>query len=119
MSYDDFNVLLEEVATNPTDDTKMLENFEKLREAFKELDNNLKEAVEKVNEISKKYEELRQSKVSDFFARDDGEEVKEVKEELEEAIDEVEEIKVDDLFDDDVDVEVIDEDLLVEEEEEE
>ena len=116
MTYDDYNKIIEEIIASPSDDKLMLEGFEKLRNAYKELDEKVKSAVEELEALNKKYEDLRQTKVNEFFNREDNEEVdEEVKEEIKE---EPEEITVDDLFEDDVEVEVIDDDIIKEEKEE-
>ena len=116
MTYEDYNKIIEEIISSPSDDKLMLENFEKLRNAYKELDEKVKSAIEELEALNKKYEDLRQTKVNEFFNREDNEEVvEEVKEEIKE---EPEEITVDDLFEDDVEVEVIDDDIIKEEKEE-
>lgn len=122
MTYEEYDKIIEEIINSSGDDKIMLEGFDKLRNAFKELDEKVKSAVEEIEALSKKYEELRETKVNEFFNREDKEEViEEAPEEKEEIIeDKVEdEIKVDDLFEDGVDVELIDEDIVKEDEEEE
>lgn len=120
MTYEEYDKIIEEIINSSGDDKIMLEGFDKLRNAFKELDEKVKSAVEEVEALSKKYEDLRETKVNEFFSREDKEEV-EPEEEKEEIIeDKVEdEIKVDDLFEDDVDVEIIDDDIIEDEEKEE
>lgn len=122
MTYEDYNKIIEEIIASPSDDKLMLENFEKLRNAYKELDEKVKSAVEEIEALNKKYEDLRQTKVNEFFNREDKEEVAE--EAIEEAQDVVEEkaedeITVDDLFEDDIDVEVTEDDIIKEDEEKE
>lgn len=120
MTYEEYDKIIEEIINSSGDDKIMLEGFDKLRNAFKELDEKVKSAVEEIDALSKKYEDLRETKVNEFFSREDKEEVEpeEVKEEVIE--DKVEdEIKVDDLFEDDVDVEIIDDDIIEDEEKEE
>lgn len=120
MTYEEYDKIIEEIINSSGDDKIMLEGFDKLRNAFKELDEKVKSAVEEVEALSKKYEDLRETKVNEFFSREDKEEVEpeEVKEEVIE--DKVEdEIKVDDLFEDGVEVEIIDDDIIEEDEEEE
>ena len=116
MTYEDYDKIIEEIIASPSDDKLMLESFDKLRNAYKELDEKVKSAIEELEALNKKYEDLRQTKVNEFFNREDNEEVvEEVKEEIKE---EPEEITVDDLFEDDVEVEVIDDDIIKEEKEE-
>lgn len=119
MTYEDYDKIIEEIITSPSDDKLMLENFDKLRNAYKELDEKVKSAVEELDALSKKYEDLRQTKVNEFFNREDKEEV--VEEKVEDVIEEKQEdeITVDDLFEDDVEVEVIEEDIIKEDEEKE
>ena len=122
MTYEEYDKIIEEIINSSGDDKVMLEGFDKLRNAFKELDEKVKSAVEEIEALSKKYEDLRETKVNEFFNREDKEEItEEIPEEKEEIIeDKVEdEIKVDDLFEDDVDVEIIDDDIIEEKEEEE
>ena len=120
MTYDDYNKIIEEIIASPSDDKIMLEGFEKLRNAYKELDEKVKSAVEEVEALNKKYEELRQTKVNEFFNRED--KADEVAEEVaEEVVEEKpeDEITVDDLFEDDVEVEITDDDIAKEDEEKE
>ena len=111
MTYEDYDKIIEEIIASPSDDKLMLENFDKLRNAYKELDEKVKSAVEELDALSKKYEDLRQTKVNEFFNREDKEEV--VEEKVEDVVEDKveEEISVDDLFEDDVEVEVIEESL--------
>ena len=120
MTYDDYNKIIEEIIASPSDDKIMLEGFEKLRNAYKELDEKVKSAVEEVEALNKKYEELRQTKVNEFFNREDkADEVAEEK--VEEVVEEKpeDEITVDDLFEDDIEVEITDDDIEREDEEKE
>ena len=119
MTYEDYDKIIEEIINSSGDDKIMLEGFDKLRNAYKELDEKVKSAVEEVEALTKKYEELRETKVNEFFNREDKEEV--VEEKVEDVIEEKaeDEITVDDLFEDDVEVEVIDEDIIKEDEEKE
>lgn len=118
MTYEDYDKIIEEIIASPSDDKLMLENFDKLRNAYKELDEKVKSAVEEVEALTKKYEDLRQTKVNEFFNREDKEEVAE--EALEEVVEDKEdEITVDDLFEDDVEVEITEDDIIKDEEEEE
>ena len=120
MTYEEFDKIIQEIIDSPSDDKVMLEGFDKLRSAFKELDEKVKSAVEEVDSLNKKYEELRQAKVNEFFNKEDEatEEVaEEVKEEVEEEAED--EITVDDLFEDDIVVEVTEDDIIKEDEEKE
>lgn len=119
MTYEDYNKIIEEIIASPSDDKLMLENFEKLRNAYKELDEKVKSAVEEIEALNKKYEDLRQTKVDEFFNREDKEEV--VEEVAEDVVEEKaeDEITVDDLFEDDIEVEVTEDDIIKEDEEKE
>lgn len=121
MTYDDYNKIIEEIIASPSDDKIMLEGFEKLRNAYKELDEKVKSAVEEVEALNKKYEELRQTKVNEFFNREDKADEEVVEEKPEDAIEEKpeDEITVDDLFEDDIEVEITDDDIAKEDEEKE
>ena len=121
MTYDDYNKIIEEIIASPSDDKLMLEGFEKLRNAYKELDEKVKSAVEEVEALNKKYEELRQTKVNEFFNREDKADEEVVEEKPEDAIEEKpeDEITVDDLFEDDIEVEITDDDIAKEDEEKE
>ena len=121
MTYDDYNKIIEEIIASPSDDKIMLEGFEKLRNAYKELDEKVKSAVEEVEALNKKYEELRQTKVNEFFNREDKADEEVVEEKVEDAIEEKpeDEITVDDLFEDDIEVEITDDDIAKEDEEKE
>ena len=120
MTYEEYDKIIEEIINSSGDDKIMLEGFDKLRNAFKELDERVKSAVEEIEALSKKYEELRETKVNEFFNREDKED-EEVEEKVEDIVeDKVEdEIKVDDLFEDGVDVEITEDDIIKEDEEEE
>lgn len=120
MTYEDYNKIIEEIIASPSDDKLMLEGFEKLRNAYKELDEKVKSAVEEIEALNKKYEDLRQTKVNEFFNRED--KADEVAEEVaEEVVEEKpeDEITVDDLFEDDIDVEITEDDIIKEDEEKE
>lgn len=121
MTYDDYNKIIEEIIASPSDDKIMLEGFEKLRNAYKELDEKVKSAVEEVEALNKKYEELRQTKVNEFFNREDKADEDVVEEKVEEVVEEKPEddITVDDLFEDDIEVEITDDDITKEDEEKE
>ena len=118
MTYEDYDKIIEEIINSSGNDKIMLEGFDKLRNAYKELDEKVKSAVEELDALSKKYEELRETKVNEFFSREDGEEAEEkVDEAVEDKVED--EIKVDDLFEDGVDVEITEDDIIKEDEEEE
>ena len=117
MTYDDYNKIIEEIIASPSDDKIMLEGFEKLRNAYKELDEKVKSAVEEIEALNKKYEELRQTKVNEFFNREDKADEEVVEEVVEEKPED--EITVDDLFEDDIEVEITDDDIAKEDEEKE
>ena len=121
MTYEEFDKIIEEIINSSGDDKIMLEGFDKLRNAFKELDEKVKSAVEEVEALNKKYEDLRQTKVNEFFNRED-KDSEEIKEEVaEEVVEEKaeDEITVDDLFEDDIDVEITEDDIIREDEEKE
>ena len=111
MTYDDYNKIIEEIIASPSDDKIMLEGFEKLRNAYKELDEKVKSAVEEVEALNKKYEELRQTKVNEFFNREDKADEEMSEEKIEDAIEEKPE--------DDIEVEITDDDIAKEDEEKE
>ena len=123
MTYEDYNKIIEEIIASPSDDKLMLENFEKLRSAYKELDEKVKSAVEEIEALNKKYEDLRQTKVNEFFNREDKEEVVEeaIEEKAEDVVEEKAEddVTVEDLFEDDIEVEVTEDDIIKEDEEKE
>lgn len=121
MTYDDYNKIIEEIIASPSDDKIMLEGFEKLRNAYKELDEKVKSAVEEVEALNKKYEELRQTKVNEFFNREDKADEEVVEEKVEDIVEDKAEddITVDDLFEDDIEVEITDDDIIREDEEKE
>ena len=67
MTYEEYDKIIEEIINSSGDDKIMLEGFDKLRNAFKELDEKVKSAVEEIEALSKKYEELRETKVNEFY----------------------------------------------------
>ena len=121
MTYEEYDKIIEEIINSSGDDKVMLEGFDKLRNAFKELDEKVKSAVEEIEALTKKYEDLRQTKVNEFFSREDKADEEVAEEIVEDAVeDKVEdEITVDDLFEDDIDVEITDDDIVKEDEEKE
>ena len=121
MTYEEYDKIIEEIINSSGDDKIMLEGFEKLRNAYKELDEKVKSAVEEIEALTKKYEDLRQTKVNEFFNREDKADEEVVEEKVEDAIEDKAEdnITVDDLFEDDIDVEITDDDIEREDEEKE
>ena len=120
MTYEEYDKIIEEIINSSGDDKVMLEGFDKLRNAFKELDEKVKSAVEEIETLTKKYEDLRQTKVNEFFSREDKADEEVAEEIVEDAVEEAEdEITVDDLFEDDIDVEITDDDIIKEDEEKE
>lgn len=120
MTYEEYDKIIEEIINSSGDDKVMLEGFDKLRNAFKELDEKVKSAVEEVEALTKKYEDLRQTKVNEFFSREDKADEEVAEEVVEDAVEEAEdEITVDDLFEDDIEVEVTEDDIIKEDEEKE
>ncbi len=121
MTYEEYDKIIEEIINSSGDDKVMLEGFDKLRNAFKELDEKVKSAVEEVEALTKKYEDLRQTKVNEFFSREDKADEEVAEEVVEDVVeDKVEdEITVDDLFEDDIEVEVTEDDIIKEDEEKE
>lgn len=120
MTFEEYDKIIEEIINSSGDDKVMLEGFDKLRNAFKELDEKVKSAVEEVEALTKKYEDLRQTKVNEFFSREDKADEEIAEEVVEDAVEEAEdEITVDDLFEDDIEVEVTEDDIIKEDEEKE
>ena len=121
MTYEEYDKIIEEIINSSGDDKVMLEVFDKLRNAFKELDEKVKSAVEEIEALNKKYEDLRQTKVNEFFSREDKADEEVAEEVAEEVIEEKaeDEITVDDLFEDDIEVEITEDDIIKEDEEKE
>ena len=121
MTYEEYDKIIEEIINSSGDDKVMLEGFDKLRNAFKELDEKVKSAVEEIEALTKKYEDLRQTKVNEFFSREDKADEEIAEEVAEDVIEEKaeDEISVDDLFEDDIEVEVTEDDIIKEDEEKE
>lgn len=121
MTFEEYDKIIEEIINSSGDDKVMLEGFDKLRNAFKELDEKVKSAVEEIDALTKKYEDLRQTKVNEFFSREDKADEEVAEEVVEDVVeDKVEdEITVDDLFEDDIEVEVTEDDIIKEDEEKE
>lgn len=102
MTIEELNSLLENITNNTSDDALLLESFDKIRNAFKELVDKVAQVTEELDTSKSNYDKLRETKVRDFFNNEDNEEVEEVKEESKD--DDKEEIKVSDLFEDGVEV---------------
>ena len=121
MTFEEYDKIIEEIINSSGDDKVMLEGFDKLRNAFKELDEKVKSAVEEIEALTKKYEDLRQTKVNEFFSREDKADEEIAEEVAEDVVEEKveDEISVDDLFEDDIEVEVTEDDIIKEDEEEE
>lgn len=121
MTYEEYDKIIEEIINSSGDDKVMLEGFDKLRNAYRELDEKVKSAVEEIEALTKKYEDLRQTKVNEFFNREDKADEEVVEEKIEDVIEEKpeDEITVDDLFEDDIDVEITDDDIERKDEEKE
>lgn len=120
MTFEEYDKIIEEIINSSGDDKVMLEGFDKLRNAFKELDEKVKSAVEEIDALTKKYEDLRQTKVNEFFSREDKADEEIAEEVAEDVVEEAEdEITVDDLFEDDIEVEVTEDDIIKEDEEKE
>lgn len=121
MTFEEYDKIIEEIINSSGDDKVMLEGFDKLRNAFKELDEKVKSAVEEIDALTKKYEDLRQTKVNEFFSREDKADEEIAEEVAEEVVEEKaeDEISVDDLFEDDIEVEVTEDDIIKEDEEKE
>lgn len=121
MTYEEYDKIIEEIINSSGDDKVMLEGFDKLRNAFKELDEKVKSAVEEVEALTKKYEDLRQTKVNEFFSREDKADEEVAEEVVEDVVEEKaeDEITVDDLFEDDIEVEITEDDIIKEDEEKE
>ena len=121
MTFEEYDKIIEEIINSSGDDKVMLEGFDKLRNAFKELDEKVKSAVEEIEALTKKYEDLRQTKVNEFFSREDKADEEIAEEVAEDVVEEKveDEISVDDLFEDDIEVEVTEDDIIKEDEEKE
>ena len=113
MTIEELNSLLENVTNNVSDDALMLESFDKIRNAFKELLEKVASITEELDTSKSNYDKLRETKVRDFFNNEDNEEIEDVKEESKDD-DKKEELSVSDLFDDGIEIQ---EDLKKEEDE--
>ena len=113
MTIEELNSLLENVTNNVSDDALMLESFDKVRNAFKDLLEKVASITEELDTSKSNYDKLRATKVRDFFNNEDNEEIEDVKEESKDD-DKKEELSVSDLFDDGIEIQ---EDLKKEEDE--
>lgn len=112
MTIEELNSLLENVTNNVSDDALMLESFDKVRNAFKDLLEKVASITEELDASKSNYDKLRETKVRDFFNNEDNEEIENEEEPKDD--DEKEELSVSDLFDDGIEVQ---EDLKKEEDE--
>ena len=113
MTIEELNSLLENVTNKVSDDALILESFDKVRNAFKELLEKVASITEELDTSKSNYDKLRETKVRDFFNNEDNEEIEDVKEESKDD-DKKEELSVSDLFDDGIEIQ---EDLKKEEDE--
>lgn len=108
MTIDELNALLEAITNEPSNDALMLENFDKIRNFVKEINEKVDSLTAELNKSKDDYTKLRESKVADFFKNpDEAETVTETETEKED--DEEKSITIKDLFEDGVEVEDIDE----------
>ena len=108
MTIDELNALLEAITNEPSNDALMLENFNKIRNFVKEINEKVDSLTAELNKSKDDYSKLRESKVADFFKNpDEAETVTETETEKED--DEEKSITIKDLFEDGVEVEDIDE----------
>lgn len=112
MTIEELNSLLENVTNNVSDDALMLESFDKVRNAFKELLEKVASITEELDTSKSNYDKLRETKVRDFFNNEDNEEIENGKKSKDD--DKKEELSVSDLFDDGIEIQ---EDLKKEEDE--
>lgn len=106
MTIDELNALLEAITKEPSNDALMLENFDKIRNFVKEVNEKVDSLTAELNKSKDDYSKLRESKVADFFKNPD--EVETVTE-TEKEDDEEKTTTIKDLFEDGVEVEDIDE----------
>lgn len=108
MTIDELNALLEAITNDPSNDALMLENFDKIRNFVKEINEKVDSLTAELNKSKDDYSKLRESKVADFFKNpDEAETVTETETEKED--DEEKTTTIKDLFEDGVEVEDIDE----------
>lgn len=106
MTIDELNALLEAITNEPSNDALMLENFDKIRNFVKEINEKVDSLTAELNKSKDDYSKLRESKVADFFKNPDE---AETVTETEKEDDEEKSITIKDLFEDGVEVEDIDE----------
>ena len=106
MTIDELNALLEAITNEPSNDALMLENFDKIRNFVKEINEKVDSLTAELNKSKDDYSKLRESKVADFFKNPDEDETVT---ETEKEDDEEKSITIKDLFEDGVEVEDIDE----------
>ena len=108
MTIDELNALLEAITNEPSNDALMLENFNKIRNFVKEINEKVDSLTAELNKSKDDYAKLRESKVADFFKNpDEAETVTETETKKED--DEEKTTTIKDLFEDGVEVEDIDE----------
>ena len=108
MTIDELNALLEAITKEPSNDALMLENFNKIRNFVKEINEKVDSLTAELNKSKDDYSKLRESKVADFFKNpDEAETITETETEKED--DEEKTTTIKDLFEDGVEVEDIDE----------
>lgn len=106
MTIDELNALLEAITNEPSNDALMLENFDKIRNFVKEINEKVDSLTAELNKSKDDYSKLRESKVADFFKNPDE---AETVTETEKEDDEEKTTTIKDLFEDGVEVEDIDE----------
>lgn len=106
MTIDELNALLEAITKEPSNDALMLENFNKIRNFVKEINEKVDSLTAELNKSKDDYSKLRESKVADFFKNPDE---AEIVTETEKEDDEEKKTTIKDLFEDGVEVEDIDE----------
>ena len=109
MTIDELNALLEAITKEPSNDALMLENFNKIRNFVKEINEKVESLTSELNKSKDDYSKLRESKVSDFFKNPDDETSEEAETETEKEDDKEKTTTIKDLFEDGVEVEDIDE----------
>lgn len=109
MTIDELNALLEAITKEPSNDALMLENFNKIRNFVKEINEKVDSLTAELNKSKDDYSKLRESKVSDFFKNPDDGTSEEAETETEKEDDEEKTTTIKDLFEDGVEVEDIDE----------
>ena len=72
MTIEELNSLLENVTNNISDDALMLESFDKVRNAFKELLEKVASITEELDTSKSNYDKLRETKVRDYVKSEKG-----------------------------------------------